>query len=70
MKLFYTTMLLLASTLLPFSSFAHFEILGSISFTNSENEVYIRAVLDKKFLTKVLQKEGDCSREMMMKNLW
>ena len=55
--------------LLPFaprSLTAHTEIAGRLIFENFENELYVRAELDKRLLTVALMYEGDCPpREML-----
>lgn len=49
------------------ASFAHTEIFAHLSYTNYNNELFIRATLDKEPLVHALKKEGDCSAKTMLK---
>lgn len=45
---------------------AHTEILAQLTFVNYNNELYVKAVLDKDNLVNALKVEGDCSPQMML----
>ena len=56
------TLLLLTSTSM------HNERVGEITFEEYNNEVYARAVLDKRYLVLALKQEADCPAAAMMAN--
>ena len=45
---------------------AHNEILGELTFSNYQGELYVRANLEKKHFIHVLKSEGDCPSEKMI----
>jgi hypothetical protein len=49
------------------SCLAHTEILAQLTFVNYNNELYVKAVLDKDVLVLALKEEGDCTPQMMLK---
>ena len=58
---------LLAGALMLLSSATlHNESVGEITFEQYENEVYARAILDKRYLAMALKQEADCPAATML----
>ena len=66
---FRTSLLLFAlagAMMLLSSASLHNESVGEITFEQYENEVYARAILDKRYLAHALKQEADCPAATML----
>ncbi len=66
-KLSSVFILIVVGFLFSQKAMAHIEILAQLSIVNYNDELYVKAVLDKKNLVFALKEEGDCSPQMMLK---
>ena len=57
---------LFAAVLLLSSAQLHNERVGEITFEQYQNQVYARAILDKRYLTLALKQEVDCPAAIML----
>lgn len=57
---------LVSAVVLLSSSALHNESVGQLSFEQYNNQVYVRATLDKRYLAQVMQAESDCPAAIML----
>lgn len=44
----------------------HSNVVGELRISNFENEIFVEAIMDKRYLTIALMNEADCERQDMM----
>ncbi|MEO9476800.1 MAG: hypothetical protein ABJG41_14755 [Cyclobacteriaceae bacterium] len=57
---------LFANLSAPSESIIHTNVVGELRLDNFQNEVFLEAILDKRYLTVALKNEGDCTPSEML----
>ncbi|MEP0365532.1 MAG: hypothetical protein ABJN36_08620 [Cyclobacteriaceae bacterium] len=66
MKILLFITYLFSNLFAPPESVVHTNVVGELRLDNFKNEVFLEAILDKRYLTVALKNEGDCTPDEML----